>query len=72
MNTIDLQIGKRLRELRITAGITQIELSRRLGWMPTKIINAELGIIRMRVRDLSDLARALEVDIKDFYKGLHI
>ena len=58
----------RLAELRERRGLTLRELSKTSGVSPDAINQIELGHRKARPSTLRKLARALEVDIKDFFK----
>ncbi|CAN5527669.1 hypothetical protein BH24ACT22_BH24ACT22_22390 [soil metagenome] len=58
----------RLAELREKRGLTLRELSRMSGVSPDTINQIELGHRRPRPSTLRKLARALEIDIEDFFE----
>lgn len=51
--------GRRLRQLRRSAGLTQEQLARRLGLNRTTVVNIEGGRQRVAVHQLVELADAL-------------
>jgi transcriptional regulator with XRE-family HTH domain len=62
------ELMDRLAELRERRGLTLRELSKMSGVSPDTINQIELGHRKARPSTLRKLARALEVDIKDFFE----
>jgi len=52
-------IGRRIRERRKLAAMSQAELGRKLGYSHSAISRIELGIATLEIRDLERLASAL-------------
>jgi transcriptional regulator with XRE-family HTH domain len=59
---IDWQIGTRIRQARITKGITQNDLAKMLNISFQQIQKYEKGTNRVNPRSLVTIAKALEVD----------
>jgi transcriptional regulator with XRE-family HTH domain len=57
----DQQVGGLLREARLRTGLTQHELAARLGWSPDTLASYETGRRGLRVAQLLEVARALDV-----------
>ena len=57
----DQQVGGLLREARLRAGLTQHELAARLGWSPDTLASYETGRRGLRVAQLLEVARTLDV-----------
>lgn len=56
------EIGQRIKRCRVSAGISQAELSYRIGFRsPTAIFYIEQGKRRIKVVDLIEIAKALNV-----------
>lgn len=62
-------IGRRIRERRKLAGMSQAELGKNLGYSHTSISRMELGIARLRNGDLERLASALGEPLEYFIDG---
>lgn len=61
------QFGGRVRQARRGAGITQVELARRLGVSQGVISNVETGVSTIDVPDLPLWAEALGVPVPAFF-----
>lgn len=57
----DQQVGALLREARLRAGLTQHELATRLAWSPDTLASYETGRRGLRVAQLLEVARALDL-----------
>jgi transcriptional regulator with XRE-family HTH domain len=57
---VEAAIGKRLRELRDTHGLTQADLAKRLGIPQSVVSDYERGIVRVHGQALIGLAKALK------------
>jgi transcriptional regulator with XRE-family HTH domain len=64
---IDLEIGKKIKELRLIRGMSQSDLGRKVGITFQQIQKYEKGTNRVLVSRLCDLAEALSVDIVYFF-----
>ncbi len=64
---IDVEIGKKIKELRLIRGMSQSDLGRRIGITFQQIQKYEKGTNRVLVSRLCDLAEALSVDIPYFF-----
>ncbi len=69
-NDIKARFGHRLRELRQALGISQEELAFRAGLHRTYVSSAERGQRNVSLVNLEKLARALEIDIADLFRGM--
>jgi transcriptional regulator with XRE-family HTH domain len=63
------RLGAAIREARLTAGYTQEEIARVLGVTPATIARYELGIRRLSVGALLQLAAALELPLSRLVPG---
>lgn len=59
--------GKRLKQLRIKKGITQLDLEVQSGISHTEISKMENGLKNIEFFTLVKLAEALEVKMRDFF-----
>jgi len=67
---IDIHVGKRLRERRLAAGMTQSQLADEVSVNFQQIQKYETGANRVSSSRLWELARALKVPITFFFEGL--
>ena len=68
---IEEHVGRRLKERRLTLGITQLDLARFLN-LPKEILEAyETGEVTIPASDLYAFAKTLEVRTGYFYEGLY-
>lgn len=63
---------RRLRELRLRSGMTQVELSERLGRAQPFISDVERGVRRLDALELRDICRALGGDLVAFLRALEV
>lgn len=70
MGTIQEQFGSRVRDLRKKRGWTQEQLAETAGRHWTYIGGIERGERNITLQVIADLARALDVDIKELFRGL--
>ena len=59
-----------LREFREDAGLTQVELAKRLGEAQSLVSKCEIGERRLDVLELRQWCQALGIDLDDFVKAL--
>lgn len=69
-DAIDVEIGKRMRQARVAAGLTQTELGARLGISFQQVQKYEKGRNRIGGGRLYKIARALGVKITYFFDGV--
>jgi integrase len=60
-----LELGKRLRNHRRAAGLTQVQAVEKLGWRKTRISLIETGRVRLTVEDAGILASAYKLSRTD-------
>ena len=63
---VQVEVGNRIRAIRLVKGISQRELARRVGSDPASLSKLEGGQRAATVASLDALARALGVEIADF------
>ncbi|WP_253300068.1 helix-turn-helix domain-containing protein [Wolbachia endosymbiont of Chironomus riparius] len=66
MTNIDTKLGKKIRYLRLTNGLTQSQLGKKVGVTFQQIQKYETGKNRVLVSRLYDLAEALSVTVQEF------
>ncbi len=71
-NTVDVQVGKRLRQRRMLLGLSQEKLAVSVGLTFQQIQKYERGANRIGAGRLYDLSRQLDVPIGYFFEGLGI
>jgi transcriptional regulator with XRE-family HTH domain len=67
---IDDYVGTRIRERRISLGLTQSHLAKAIGITYQQTHKYEHGINRVSAGRLYEIARALDVPITYFYEGI--
>ncbi|MDD9331094.1 MAG: helix-turn-helix transcriptional regulator [Wolbachia sp.] len=67
---IDKEIGKRIKEARLTCGMSQDDLGKKVGVTFQQIQKYEKGINRVLVSRLCDIAKALSKDIVYFFPDI--
>jgi transcriptional regulator with XRE-family HTH domain len=65
MTTTAIDIGRRVREARERAGVSQAEIGRRMGWARQTVSQIELGVRSVLAQELDDLARALDAEVDE-------
>lgn len=65
---INKKIGKRIKEIRNSWGLSQLDLAERVGISFQQIQKYEKGATRISVIRLYQISEALGVDIRDFFK----
>ena len=65
MNTLQMQFGKRVRELRLARGLSQEELAFRSGVHRTYLGGIERGERNPSLKNLAAIAKALNVRLAD-------
>lgn len=69
-SSIDKLVGRRLREARLAAGLTQFELAERAGLTRNQINHYECGNSVVPAGQLFLLASALQLGVEDVFAGL--
>ena len=64
------KIGKRIKELRNQAGLTQMELAGRASLDRTYINSVENGRRNISITNIEKIAKALNVSIFDLFKNI--
>ena len=67
---VDVHVGKRIRHRRWLVGMTQQQLSERVGIKFQQIQKYETGANRVSASRLWDIADALEVPVSFFFEGI--
>lgn len=70
IHPVDLHVGRRVRDLRKTLGVSQGRLADALGLTFQQVQKYERGTNRISASKLWDIARALKVDVAYFFHGL--
>ena len=68
---IDRHIGQRLRERRITLGLTTEQMAQLIGVTYSQVRKYEKGINRIAAGRLYNMAEALGVEVGYFFEGIH-
>lgn len=64
------EIGRRMKEFRLEAGLTQEGLAEMIGLSPQQIQKYEAGGSKLNTDKLQELAGVLNISIFDFFEGL--
>ena len=64
---IKLKIGKRIKELRLLAGYSQMELSGLSNLDRTYITSVENGKRNISIENIKNITDALNITLKDFF-----
>ncbi len=67
---VDIHVGHRIRLRRWFRGMTQLELSNRVGIRSQQIQKYEAGKNRISASRMWDIAAAMEVPVSFFFEGL--
>lgn len=70
MTSVDLFVGKRIRQRRIACGVQQADLARDLGADTSRIHDYETGRVRISASHLFAIARRLGITVDAFYEGI--
>jgi transcriptional regulator with XRE-family HTH domain len=70
MAAVDDHVGARIRERRITLGLTQQQLAEHIGVTYQQAHKYERGINRVSAGRLFEIARVLAVPVGFFYEGI--
>lgn len=62
------RLGRKIRRLRIAAGMTQKQLSQQLGCTEVMISRYELGVSQVPIKRLRKIARELGVPVRNFFE----
>jgi transcriptional regulator with XRE-family HTH domain len=71
-NPVDAQIGKKIKQFRLIQGFTQNELAEKIGVSYQQIQKYENGTNHILVCRLYDLAKALSIDIINFFADMPV
>ncbi|MDE5061847.1 helix-turn-helix domain-containing protein [Wolbachia endosymbiont of Drosophila tsacasi] len=66
-----MELGKKIKELRLYCGLTQTELGKRIGVSYRQIQRYENGSNCISASRLYDLAKALSINVADFFTDVH-
>jgi len=66
---VENQIGKKIKELRTKAHITQKELAKHLGCTEIMISRYELGVSQTSIQQLEKIAKIIGVPVSTFFNG---
>ena len=66
---VDVHVGRQVRFARLKAGQSQTQLGRALGITFQQVQKYEKGSNRISASRLFEIAKALHVDVRDFFNG---
>ena len=64
-----MDIGKRLRDIRVAKGLSQRDMEKRTGQLPCYLSRVENGHTEPSLRTLEKLAQALEIELSQLFVG---
>ncbi len=64
-----MDIGKRLRDIRVAKGLSQGDMEKRTGQLPCYLSRVENGHTEPSLRTLEKLAQALEIELSQLFVG---
>jgi transcriptional regulator with XRE-family HTH domain len=67
---INAHIGRRIRDARERAGLSHLDLGRRIGASSAKVAKYEQGALRLAARELLDIGRALGKPVNFFFQDI--
>ena len=70
LDEVDICVGKNLKLYRIASGLSQDKLASKVGITFQQIQKYENGSNRISASRMYDLAKILNVNVGDFFKGL--
>lgn len=70
MKTVYRLLGAKVQHIRETLGLTQLELSKKIGLTRTSIANIEAGRQRVLLHDIETIAAAFGISPKGLLKGI--
>lgn len=68
MTNIAIKFGKRVKQVRLSKGLSQGDLAKILGVHPSYISSIERGVRNMSLKNIERLAKALGVSIEKLVK----
>lgn len=72
LENIDKIVGSKIRELRLSSGMTQSQLAERIGVTYQQIQKYEKGISSISIKRLFAIADTLNVSLKSFFEDLPV
>ncbi len=66
-----MELGKKIKELRLYCGLTQTELGKKIGVSYRQIQRYENSSNQILASRLYDLAKALSINVADFFTVMH-
>lgn len=69
-HAVDIAVGRAIRKRRILNGVSQTELGAGIGVSFQQVQKYEKGTNRVSASMLTEIARALHVDVTSFFEGL--
>lgn len=67
---IQQEIGKRIRELRLTTGLSQEKFALKIGMDRTYFASVEVGKRNISIVNLEKIANGLDVSLSELFKGV--
>lgn len=70
VHPVDVHVGKKIREVRLLRGLTQVNVAEKLGLSFQQLQKYETGYNRVSASKMFEIAQLLEVEPSYFFEGL--
>lgn len=70
MSNLSIQLGRKIKHLRLLRGLTQTQLGEKVGVSYTQIQRYENGSNQVLVSKLCEIAEALSIDVLNFFTDI--
>lgn len=70
VHPVDVQVGKKIREVRLLRGMTQVNVAEKLGLSFQQLQKYETGYNRVSASKMFEIAQLLDVEPAYFFEGL--
>lgn len=72
MTSLSICVGKRIKQIRESKGIKQVELAEMINIEPTNLSKIEKGVHLPKEDNINKITKALNIEIKDLFDFKHI
>jgi transcriptional regulator with XRE-family HTH domain len=67
---VNAHIGRRIKDARERAGLSHLDLARRIGATSARVVKYEQGALRLAARELLDIGKALGKPVNFFFQDV--
>jgi len=71
VHPVDIHVGKKIREVRLLRGLTQVNVAEKLGLSFQQLQKYETGYNRVSASKMFEIAQLLDVQPGYFFEGLY-